>query len=66
MSELKEKDLAPHARRALDKAYDRRIREKASKNDVAEGFIGALVFLNSRSSFKESAQEAFEEERRRI
>ena len=66
LSELSEQDLAPHARRALEKAYEGRSRERASRNDIAAGFIAALVFLGSKSSFNETAYDKYEQERRRV
>ena len=66
LSELREQDLAPHARRALEKAYERRGRERASRADIAAGFIEALVFLGSKSSFREEAHGTFDEERKKL
>lgn len=49
--------LAPWARRALEQAYDQRPpREsdgsrRASREDFAAGFVAALVWLGSKSSF---------------
>jgi len=50
----------------LEKAYEGRERERASRNDIAAGFIAALVFLGSKSSFSEAAYDKYEEERRRV
>ena len=46
-------DLAPHMQREFEEAYEAmKAREKTSRGDFAEGFIAALLVLNSRSSFK--------------
>lgn len=44
-------DLAPWARRELDRAYDERERPKCSREDFADGFIAALRALRSKSAF---------------
>lgn len=51
--------LSPWARRALERAYDQRPpREsdgsrRASREDFTAGFLAALVWLGSKSSFTE-------------
>jgi hypothetical protein len=47
-------DLAPWAKRAFEEAYDRRVRDKASRADLAEGFIAALLYARSWSSFRDA------------
>jgi hypothetical protein len=48
-------DLMPLARRLLEQAYADRERPKCSREDFEDGFIAALLALNSRSSFKPGA-----------
>jgi len=48
----KETDLASHSGRALEQAYRERERPKCSRDDFADGWLAALRWLNSRSSFK--------------
>lgn len=48
---MTENDLAPHARRQLQQAYDARERPKCSREDFVSGYIAALIDLRSRSSF---------------
>lgn len=49
----KEDDLAPFMARALEDAYQQRERPKCSRDDFRDGFLSALVYLRSRSSFLE-------------
>lgn len=45
-------DLRPHAERALEEAYHRAgRREKCSREDFSSGFVAALEWLRSASSF---------------
>lgn len=44
-------DLKPHAARALEEAYQHRSRIQASREDFSSGFIAALEWLRSTSSF---------------
>ncbi len=46
-------DLRPWARRALEDAYRRRPREQASREDVAYGFLHALVWARVTWAFHE-------------
>lgn len=46
-----EDDLQVWARNALEDAYQQRQRPKCSREDFADGWIAALVYLRSRSSF---------------
>lgn len=48
----KETDLERRAGQALDEAYQQRERVRCSRDDFADGFMAALRWLNSRSSFK--------------
>ncbi len=45
-------DLQPWARRAFEDAYRRRSREQASREDVAYGFLCALVWARVASAFR--------------
>jgi len=47
-------DLQPWARRAFDDAYRRRPREQASREDVAYGFLRALVWARVASAFHDA------------
>lgn len=45
-------DLRPHAKRALEAAYkDSDRREKCSRDDFTSGWLAALEWLRSSSSF---------------
>lgn len=48
---LSEDDLAPWARRELERSYQQRERPKCSREDFTDGFIAALVALGSKSAF---------------
>lgn len=52
--QLKIDDLQPWARKALDEAYRSSERRggRASREDFSEGFIAALVWARSWSSFR--------------
>ena len=52
---LTEEDLTPMMKRAFEKAYEVRERKQASREDYAQGFIAALLALNSKSSFRPGA-----------
>jgi hypothetical protein len=47
----KEDDLARRAGDALEEAYSTRHRGKCSREDFADGWLAALRWLGSRSSF---------------
>jgi len=47
-------DLRPWARRAFEDAYRRRPREQASREDVAYGFLHALVWARVASAFHDA------------
>lgn len=47
----KEEDLRQHAAGALERAYQERERPKCSRDDFADGWMAALRWLGSRSSF---------------
>jgi len=49
-------DLQPWARRAFEDAYRRRPREQASREDVAYGFLRALVWARVASAFQDDGQ----------
>lgn len=53
-------NLQPWAKRALDPAYEARTRPrpKCSKEDFADGFVAALDYVKSASSFKPLDPEA--------
>jgi hypothetical protein len=55
MPELTLDDLTPWARRAFEEAYQQRPRLAASREDVAYGWIAALVWLHAHSSFAPDA-----------
>ena len=63
MAILSDDDLAPWARRALDKAYNRRDRARASRDDFAAGFVAALAWVGARSSFRDQAQARLQQEK---
>jgi hypothetical protein len=46
-----EDDLQVWTRNALEDAYQQRQRPKCSRDDFSDGFLAALVYLGSRSSF---------------
>jgi hypothetical protein len=46
-------DLTPWTARGLEEEFQHREREKCSREDFAAGFIAALVWLRSASSFKQ-------------
>ena len=50
-------DLQPWVARAFEDAYQHRPRERASREDMAYGFLSALVYLRSVSSFKPHAED---------
>lgn len=47
----KEEQLRFHAARALEDAYANRERPRCSRDDFSDGFLAALRWLQSRSSF---------------
>jgi len=47
-------DVRPWARRALEDAYRRRARDQASRQDVAYGFLHALVWARVASAFHDA------------
>ena len=51
-------DLSPWTLRGLEEEFSHRERDKCSREDFAAGFIGALVFLRSASSFKQRGSES--------
>jgi hypothetical protein len=64
--ELTEDDLTPRAKQVFERVYSERPRDRASRDDIAAGFIGALVWLNSKSSFKPEAHATVEQEHKRL
>jgi hypothetical protein len=48
---LDEHDLAPWAQLLLDVAYANRARSKTSREDFADGFVSALLYLHYRPAF---------------
>ena len=48
---VEEADLAPWAKRALERAYQCRARARCSREDFADGWIAALVELRAKSAF---------------
>lgn len=48
---LNEDDLSTWAKQGLERAYQERDRPKCSREDFADGFIAALRWLRSKSSF---------------
>ena len=48
----REGQLATHAAGALEDAYGNRARVRCSRDDFAEGWMAALAWLHSRSSFR--------------
>jgi len=57
MNGLTEHDLSSWSRRALERAYERRERKQASREDFLTGWIEALLSLHSWSSFTEEAED---------
>ena len=58
----KEADLRSHAGRALEAAYRDRERVRCSRDDFADGWMAALRWVGSRSSFLEGKFDAPEAE----
>lgn len=56
----KESDLQPWMVRALEEAYQQRERPRCSREDFRDGFLSALVSINSKSSFLPDRWEAGE------
>jgi len=52
-------DLRPWARRAFEDAYRRRPREQASREDVAYGFLHALVWARVASAFHDAGPDTW-------
>jgi hypothetical protein len=50
-------NLQPWALRAFDEAYERRPRNKGSREDVAYGWVQCLLYLHSFGSFKPPASD---------
>jgi hypothetical protein len=48
----REEQLEPWTRRALEEAYQGRERARCSRDDFRDGFLSALLYLRSKSSFK--------------
>jgi hypothetical protein len=57
----KEGDLTDRSGAALDEAYATRERPKCSRDDFADGWMAALRWLGSRSSFRPGTYEPSED-----
>lgn len=52
-----EDDLQIWTKNALEDAYQQRERPRCSRDDFRDGFISALIYLRSRSSFMEGLKD---------
>lgn len=57
----REEDLTERCGRALEEAYRQRERQRCSRDDFADGWLAALRWLGSRSSFQPNRFEPQEE-----